>query len=118
MVTSNTEKPDPPLPNGWNNMVCQLAEPSTSPSGVKPFINTSWTTGEPSTPNTALLPPLNPSIAPSSLELINVGNFPIKKGGKNAHSSFPVSAEKAWSNPLLEPAYKIFLLFDCEALKA
>ena len=117
-VTSNTEKPAPPLPNGTNNILCQLFVPSTFPSGVKPFINTSWTTGEPSTPNIALLPPLDPSTLPSRLELIIVGNFPINSGGRNAHSSSPVWALNAWSNPLFEPAYKTSLLVAYEFLKA
>ena len=64
-----------------------IADPNT--------INTSCTTGEPSTPNIALLPPLNVSTLPSRLSLIIVGNFPMINGGRNAHSSDPVFALNA-----------------------
>ena len=40
-VTSNTEKPAPPLPYGMNNNVRQLLEDSNSPLELYPLINTS-----------------------------------------------------------------------------
>ena len=103
-VTSNTEKPDPPLPYGINRIVCQVGSSSNSPWESKPLISTSCTTGDPSTPNIALLPPSPLGPRPSNKGLIAIGNFAAINGGTNAHSSLPVDAFIACNTPLLEPA--------------
>ena len=96
---------------------------SSIPSSVNPLIQTSCTTGDPSTPKIALDPPAGlpaaiPSVAPSKSSLTIVGNLPAIKGGTKAHSSSPVSALIACKTPLFEPAYTIFFLLACLVLKA
>ena len=102
--------------------MCQFSSVSGVPSILNPFIQTSCTTGDPSTPKIALDPPAGspstiPSVAPSKSSLIIVGNFPAIKGGTKAHSSRPVFASIACKTPLFEPAYIIFFLLACFVLK-
>ena len=90
-----------------NNKVCQFLLSSSSPSLLYPCINTSCTTGDPSTPKIALVPPAFtelPPTSPSNAGFIIDGNIPAIKGGINAHASVPSSAFIACNAPLFDPA--------------
>ena len=61
----------------------------------------SWTTIEPSTPNTALVPPWPGWF---KLVFITFGKLGANNGGTKPHSSLPVLASNACSIPLFDPA--------------
>ena len=88
-------------------MVCQDLFPAVSkvfPSGFRPVINISCTTGEPSTANIAFVPPLALLPEPwSKLSLIISGNFPAINGGTKAQRSSPDFASNACNIPSLAP---------------